>query len=274
MTPRYVTKAVLRDLQSKLSKRDLAVLKSVSDLHFMSGNQLTRLHFSGDDQASRARAARRALLRLVSLDCLARLPRVVGGERAGSSGFVYRLGLAGQRIAMHNGWQPVRRGRRSQSPGTLFLNHCLDVAELHVQLIEADRSHRLELLELTAEPVCHRTYPGLGSQRVLKPDSFVRIGRGEWELSYFIEVDRGTEGSRTLERKLRDYLSYQASGAEQAEHGVFPKVLWLVPGEARAEIIGAAVEQLAIGGRELFGVGLFDQAIDLMVEPAGWSEAA
>jgi len=268
MSRRYLTKTVLAELEAKLTERDYAVLRSVSDLRFASGQQLACLHFAGEgNHASRARASRRALLRLAHLDFLTRLPRRVGGVRAGSAGFVYRLGPAGQHLAMRSGWQPQRRARRSPVPGTLFLAHCLDVAELHVLVIEADRSGRLELLELTAEPACHRTYTGLGSQRVLKPDSYLRYGLGEYEYVFFIEVDRGTEGSRAITAKLREYLAYAASGTEQAEHGVFPKVLWTVPDEARAAVIEDCTDQLPASDRELFAVALFTQVIEALATP-------
>ena len=170
----------------------------MSDLRFVSGAQLTRLHFSdGQDPAVNARAARRALLRLTHLDVLARLPRSVGGVRAGSAGFVYYLGLGGQQLATEHGWQPERRRRRSLVPGTLFVRHALQVSELHTLLVEADRSRRVELLELRAEPSCWRSFDGLGTQQpMLKPDSYARLGVGAFEDSYFFEVDRGTEGSR------------------------------------------------------------------------------
>jgi hypothetical protein len=162
MSRRYLTLGALRELESKLTERDLAVLKRVSDLRFVSGSQLARLHFADSpDPAVNARAARRALLRLVKLTALARLPRSVGGVRSGSAGFVYHLGIGGQRLATEHGWQPERRRRRSQTPGTLFVRHALQVSELHTQLVEADRSRSIELLELSAEPSCWRSYGDL-----------------------------------------------------------------------------------------------------------------
>jgi hypothetical protein len=197
---------------------------------------------------------------------LARLPRRVGGVRAGSAGFVYHLAAVGYRLAVRYGWQPERRRRRSDVPGTAFLDHALAVAELHTLLIESDRSRRFELLELSAEPSCWRSYGGVGTQRgqTLKPDSYVRLGVGEFEDSYFIEIDRGTEGSTTIERKLREYVGYQGTGIEQAKRGVFPRVLWLAPDEDRAEAIEASVTRLPPGSRELFAVALQADAIDVV----------
>jgi hypothetical protein len=260
MTARYTTAAYLRELQAKLSDQDLAVIKSVSDLRFMTGDQLARIHFA-DEEAS-ARGARRALLRLTRLGCLERLPRSVGGSRSGSAGFTYRPGLAGQRIAMENGWQPERRRRRSHVPGTLFLAHSLAVAELHTLLIEADRSRRIELLRLDAEPACWRSYGGLGGQRsTLKPDSYLELGAREFVDSFFIEIDRDTEGSRTIEGKLEQYLVYEASGVEQAERGVFPLTLWLAPSAERVATINGCVETLPRPARRLFAVVAISEAI-------------
>ena len=267
MTARYLTAAAVKELHGQLTERDYVVIKRVSDLRFASGSQLTRLHFADDpDAAVNARASRRALLRLVRLEVLERLARRVGGARAGSAGFIYRLAPAGQRLAIEHGWQPEGRRRRSQVPGTLFVDHALRVAELHTLLAEADRSRRVELLELSAEPACWRSYGGIGGQRrVLKPDSFVRLGAGAYEDSYFIEVDMGTEGSRALERQLKLYLEYEASGVEQAAHGVFPKCLWLVPDADRASAIEDCTLRLPRAGQELFQVALFTDAMRVVV---------
>lgn len=266
MTARYATRAAVAGLLDRLSARDLAILQTVSSLRFISGAQLIRMHFVGSgDPASESRAARRALGRLVELDCLARLPRRVGGIRAGSSGFVYHLGLAGQRLAVLSGWQPERRARRSHVPGSAFLHHALAVAELHTLLVEGDRAGRFELLTLAAEPVCWRSYVGgIGGQRVLKPDSYIRLGVGEYEDSYFIEIDMGTEGSQTLDRKLGEYVTYAGSGQEQERRGVFPRVLWLAPDETRVEVIERCIRRLPTQTRELFAVARQSDATDVV----------
>jgi hypothetical protein len=268
MSRRYLGAAALTELEANLTDRGLAVLKRVSELRFVSGSQLARLHFADSpDPAVNARSARRALLLLTRRDLLARLPRPVGGVRSGSAGFVYYLGPGGQRLAIHHGWQPERRARRSSTPGTLFVRHALQVAELHTRLVEADRSGRVELLELTGEPSCWRSSDGpTGQRRSLKPDSYVRLGVGDYEDSYFIEVDRGTEGSRALERQLRAYLDYFNSGTEQTERGVFPRVLWLAPSELRVEAIAASVQRLPAAARELFRATRFDHALNVLID--------
>jgi hypothetical protein len=268
MTARYVTRAVLQGLEAELTEHDEAVLRRVSELRFATGEQLRRMHFDEADKQASARAARRALLRLTHLDCLQRLPRRVGGARRGSAAYVYHLGLAGHRLAMERDWQPMRRRRRSLIPGTLFVAHSLQVAELHTVLTEADRAGRLELLELAAEPACWRSFTGVRGQAVrLKPDSFGRFGVGEYEDSYWFEVDMGTEGSAAIDRQLKHYLRYQATGQIQAERGVFPKVLWLTPSPERAAVIGECIEGLPRADREPFVAAPFADLMTTLTDP-------
>ncbi|MGA8744878.1 MAG: replication-relaxation family protein [Solirubrobacterales bacterium] len=264
MSARQMPTASLRELSSRLAERDLAVLRSVSELRFLTGSQLTRQCFmTSPDPTQNARAARRALLRLTRLGVLVRLPRPVGGVRAGSAGFVYRLGVQGHRLAVLHGWQPEQRRRRSLAPGSLFLRHTLLIAELHTRLIESERAQRFELLALSAEPFCWREMDGLGTQR-LKPDSYVRLGIGSYEDSFFIEIDRGTEGSRTIARQLGLYAAYYRSGVEQRQRGVFPCVLWLATTAERVGVIAACVQRLPGAEQALFRVERFEDALAVM----------
>jgi Replication-relaxation len=267
MSGRYLTASAARELADRLTEPDWLVVEQVSKLRFVSGGQLTRLCFGlTDDRAVNARAARRALLRLTRFGLLARLPRVVGGVRAGSAGYVYCLGLGGHRLAVTRGWQPERIRRRSAVPGTMFLHHSLLIAELHARLVEAERSGSFELLELTAEPSCWRSMDGLSAQR-LKPDSYVRLATRDNEYSYFIEVDRGTEGAQTIVRQLGVYSTYYQAGTEQASREVFPRVLWLSTTAKRVQALQDCVERLPAVERQLFQVAPFDCAIAAMTAP-------
>src|SRR2546423_15346371 len=240
---RYLTAATMRELAAQLTERDEAVIRRVAGLRFVRGDQRTRLHFEGLS----ARATRRALMRLVELDCLTRLSRRIGGAANGSKAYVYLLAPAGQRLAMERGWTPRRRARRSQIPGTLFVAHALRVAELHTLLVEAEQAGHIDLLQLASEPACWRPY----GPKALKPDSFVELANQDEIWSFFVEIDMGTEGSRAIERKLRQYAEYQATGREQAQHCVFPLTVWLTPDEGRAEAIRACIERLPSAAGEL-----------------------
>lgn len=262
---RYVAPRSADLLAERLSPRGWLVLENVTRLRFVSGAQLARLCFADNDPQGTARAARRALLRLVRLGVLDRLPRVVGGVRAGSAGYVYRLGLGGHRLAVMRGLLPGAYRRRSQVPGLLFVRHTLAIAELHTQLIESERAAQVELLALAAEPLCWRLYNGSDGQcRILKPDSYVRLGLGDFEDSYFIEVDRATRGSRALIDQLGRYRAYYRTGQEQAERGVFPKTLWLATTAERVGVIRECVASLPTTDQALFAVADFGAALGFM----------
>lgn len=230
---RYVTAAVVRDLDDRLSERDRAVLGSLRQLRVLTGNQLERLHFQGLTDRQR----RRTLAQLEADGLVARLSRRIGGVRSGSAGSVFALDRAGQRLLGATG--PARGGRieRPWTPGPPFLAHTLSIAELYVRLVEAHRAEHLELLGFQAEPACWRRFQSQAGWTTCKPDAALRLGAGVYEDHWLIEVDRGTESPQTIARKAAVYRAYRSTGREQAGSGIFPKVLWLVPDQPRADLL-------------------------------------
>jgi hypothetical protein len=266
-----LTSSRLLSLVDSLRERDVAVITAVSRFRLMSGKQLERLLWNdSDDPASRARLARRALSRLAELGLLDRLERRVGGVRVGSAGSVYALGSGGQRLVRYWAGKGLVRGRPAHEPGSQYVRHTLAVAETYVRLVEAQRAGRIELLAFDPEPVCWRSYIGRGGVRlVLKPDVFVRVGVGAYEDRYFVEVDCGSEGRGTLLRKSRGHVDYWRSGREQAEHGVFPKVLWITTTAARARLLAEVCASLPAESWRLFGVTTPERALDLLAAGPG-----
>lgn len=249
----------------QLSPRDLAVVASLAELRFLTARQLERWHYSSATPLARARAARRGLERLTSLGVLTRLERRIGGVRSGSAGYVYALDLAGQRVAARHGWLHIERTRRLREPGRIFLRHILAVAEVHVRLIETDRDGGLELIERQSEPTCWRSFAGPGGGRLIcKPDSFAVVATPTLELSWFVEVDRDTESTATIERKLAAYVAYWRSGREVATQGVQPRTLWLAPTSRRVGQLKAAIGRLPLETQPLFVVATFDEALAMM----------
>jgi len=259
----YVTSARVAQLEAHLSERDLAIVTTLDRVRLATGAQLQRLHFTDGTTASQLRRSEMALSRLVGRRVLARLDRRVGGVRSGSAGYVYALDAAGQRLASVCGPAGGRRLRRPWTPGAAFVDHALAVTELYVGLREAERAGSLELVAFDAEPLCWRTFTGLGGARVvLKPDAFVRIGLGEFEDCYFVEVDRATHSAPAIARKLTVYRRYFQTGREQARCGVFPKVLLLVPTEKRrAALVEVAAAQPATTW-PLFQIARHDEALE------------
>jgi hypothetical protein len=265
MTRMRLTLDRLEALAAQLSDNDLSIVATLSKLRLATAIQLERLHFREGSALTQARRARRSLERLTGLGVLIRLDRRIGGVRSGSAGFVYALGVAGQRLNGGRGPAGGRRIQRPWTPSIPFVAHILAVTELFVRLIEAEREGLVELLSFAAEPASWRRFVGpTGSSVTIKPDAHALVGQGDDELHFFIEVDRGTEGRATIAAKLRLYQQYWASGREQHQWGVFPGVLLMVPDHRRAQVITAECSRMPAHTWELFQTVVWDQAVAVM----------
>jgi len=259
----YVSARHVRDLSRILSERDMEILQTVAQLRFVSGAQVRRLHVSGGTPMGNERVTRRLLQRLVELGVLDRLERRIGSTPGGSDGYVYLLANGGRRLAQGRDFSRARR-RRSSVPGQLFVRHALMVAELHTRLVEHERSTRLRCLVRQPEPLCWRRFSGPdGVEAILKPDSLLCISDGTRERDFFIDVDRGTEGSRTLERRMHTYQDYRVHGTDYSSDD-FPRVLWLAGTARRVEVIADVVGLLPAGAQPAFHVAHFDDAIEVI----------
>lgn len=263
-----VSAAGLSRLASDLGERERFVVELVAKLRLISHAQLAALLDPRDEHllaTSTARTVRRTLARLTGLGVLARLDRRVGGLRAGSGGYVYYLGPVGQRLMAFWDGRGLVRGRFRPEPGGRFVRHRLAVSELFVQLHTADRDGELDLLTFEAEPDCWRRYiNGFGGSVIVKPDAFVRVGVAAYEDRCFVEVDLGTESRSVIAGKVRAYLNYFQAGSEQAEHGVFPRVVLLTNSEARKSTLIDVVSRLPAEHWSLFTVALLDHALEVM----------
>jgi hypothetical protein len=244
-TPRprqRLTSLGLDSLRDYLSNRDIAIVRSVYACRLMSTKHIERLHFLPYNRTAytAARICRRVLQRLADEQVLRRRDRRIGGVRAGSASYVYALGPVGARLVSDK-----RVHYYTSDPSDYFFEHTLALAELYVQLHEQTRLGRFTLLEVQTEPPCWRTFTTLeAGKQTLKPDMFVRLGKGDEEISYFIEMDRGTTYAPALLKKLKTYEQYFASGTEQKQHGVFPQVLWIVPDEKRKAMLEKLTKEI------------------------------
>jgi Replication-relaxation len=259
----YLSRRGFERLRDGLSDRDLAVTDSIQEHRFLTAQHIQALHF-GDHSTSAAgaRVCRRVLARLAKERVLVRLQRRVGGVRAGSSSYIYALGPIGRRL--------VAGGRRVTEPSWLFLDHTLAVADARVELVRADMAGKLELVDAEVEPLSWRRYTGPGgASEVVRPDLYVVTSHGEFEDCWFLEIDRGTESPAAVGRKCRAYHAYWRTGAEQAQHGTFPLVLWVVPDVARARRIEKVISSARGLKRELFRMTTGENLVQLISEGAG-----
>jgi hypothetical protein len=251
MTGRRITWAEAERVAERLSPRDWAILRGLAATRVLTGGQLTRLHFHELSAQTRDRVRRRVLERLTQWQIVARLGRAVGGVRAGSCGWVYSLGVAGQRLAQIDArTTDASRVRRPWTPSVLFLTHSLAVAELYVGLVERSRDAAFTVTTFQAEPVCW--WPnGLGG--FLKPDAFVVLSTVRFDELVWLEVDRGTESLPTLKRKLADYLDFMERG-QLGPRDVMPHVVITTSAEARLQAVERLVAGLGPGADEVFSV--------------------
>jgi hypothetical protein len=236
----------------RLTEREQALLATVQQFRILDGRQIQSIFFPDGTLVGSRRRTQSCLKRLVDEHYLQRLERRVGGVRAGSASFIYCLGPKGQRFA-----RPDHRARRRGEPGLAFVGHHLAVAQIYVDLITAERDGDLEVIEHQPEPDCWRplTQP-FGGMAWLKPDLFVSLGVGDYELRWFVEADMGTESLRRIELACDRYGAHYRSGVEQAEHEVFPRVAWLASTTRRAEAIAGVIARRSESEQGLFVVGL------------------
>jgi hypothetical protein len=179
------------------------------------------------------------LERLAARGVIEHLERRIGGIRAGSASYVWRVGLVGDRLLRADRDQP--RARRKE-PSLRNLDHWLAIADAHLVLVELARTGQLELVEATTEPGCWRSYLGpAGDKRTLKPDLYAVTAAGDFEDHWFCEIDRATESLPTIIRKCIQYETYRRTGREQHEHGVFPLVVWITTTNQHADQLRDAI---------------------------------
>jgi hypothetical protein len=228
-------------VRDSLSERDWDVLRIVDRHRYLGTRQVEGFCFIGHTtNLTAARVCRRILRRLADHRILIHLERRVGGVRAGSASYVWQVGPVGDRLLQADASSPRRR---THEPGRLFLDHCLAVADLHLQLVGADRAGTVELLQVQTEPDCWRPYIGYGGARLmLQPDLYVVTGAGEFTDHWFCELDRGSEHPKRLLAKCARYKAYRNSGAEQQDGDSFPLVVWIMRDEQQAERLRQSIE--------------------------------
>lgn len=247
----------LTALRSRLSERDIEILRAVERTRFLNARQVERVVFTEGSPLTRARRCRSALARLVTWGCLHRLERRVGGIRAGSAAGCFVLSPLGQRILHPNALDLAR----VREPSPRFVDHTLAVAELWVRLVEAEREGRLNLLEFTAEPRIR-----LDGSAWLKPDAHVVVATPDgWERHLWVEWDNDTEHRPVIARKAKQIAAAFEDGVEV--DGVFPRTVFLVPDAQRLQTIGGVLRALPRGHWGLFAVATHAGAIQAICDP-------
>lgn len=247
-------------VHQRLSPRDHQIIHTVTSLRLVTGQQLERLHFAQLSKASRGRARRRVLHRLVTWRVLTTLDRRIGGVRAGSDGLIYTLDTAGHWITRQH-TAPTGTGttpRRPAQPGAAFTCHTLAVTELYTSLTEHSRRNSFRLAAFDAEPACW--WPNdLGGH--LKPDAYTLLATHSHRDAWWLEIDHATETIPRIRRKLLTYLDF-AHRSGIGPSGVIPRILITTPGPQRYTAIADLITGLPPPADQLFRVCLHTMAAD------------
>ena len=258
------TTADARLLES-LTPRDRDILDSLARYRLLSSTLIRRLHFSDHDGKDEgARATSRIMSRLEKRHLITRMDQRIGGFQGGSSSLTWQLTTSGHRI--HSALTGLPQRSPLPKSSWLFAMHTLSIAEIAVGLLDAERAGAFEVLTIQTEPACWQEFMGpSGNLQRLKPDLYVVTANAEFEEHSFVEVDLGTEHRPTLQRKARAYDRYRASGRHEAQHGVFPRVVWVVRDSRRQHAIEAALAPpVAEAQAQLHLVTTFDDLPDVL----------
>ncbi|HEY2141887.1 MAG TPA: replication-relaxation family protein [Solirubrobacteraceae bacterium] len=267
--PCRISAQALDRIAGDLGDLDAQVLGFLGETRLATGTQLVRRFWitGNGDRDREARNGRRALKRLSDWRVIDPLPgRARGGTRGGSDTLIYSVGAAGSRLL-------ARRGsvRRLGTPGARHIAHTLTITELVLRLHEADAAGTLECLAVQPEPTCWQPFLGaFGARLILKPDLVIRVAApgSDYEHRWALEIDMATESPSTIRSKALRYLAHYHSGSEQAKHRVYPRVLWVVPNEQRAEQIRQVVRRLPSDAERLFTICRFENAVALLTSEA------
>lgn len=263
-TSTRVSNAQLRMLAGGLSARDWQILRFVAAHRFASTTQIRSAFFA--DHATPLAAARaciRVLDRHLRDRLLGRLDRRVGGVKHGSSSFIWHLDVVGTRLTS------TGEGRRRLTvPSADFLEHTLAVVDTHVALLTLARSGVLTAERIDIETTAWRPFTtALGTASVLKPDLYAHLSTPDYDDNWYIEIDRGTEHLPVLLAKCWAYTAYRATGRAQAEHGVFPRVLWVLPTQRRVAALYTAIRGDPALDERLFVAITPDQLASTVTDP-------
>lgn len=258
----------LQDLLARLSARDISLLDLLAEHRFLTTHHLQAFCFHDHStHASAARTARRVLTRLARESLVERMARRVGGMRAGSDAHVWRITSVGQRL------RALRIGTgssvRVRTPSARFVEHYLAVADVRLQIVDAERRGLLSISRVQIEPICWQSYTGRGGNReTLKPDLAAVTTPSEareYEDHWYIEVDRATESIPTVLKQCHAYEDCRRSGLVQDERGVFPLIVWVVPTERRATNVRNGIRRAHGMDIEHYRVCTPDQLLPLLL---------
>lgn len=259
-----LTRSQIAIIGKRLSPRDWQILHFVDRHTYVTTAHIRDALFVNHANPTAAtRAAIRVLDRLLGSRLVSRLERRVGGNSRGSAATIWFLGTTGERLTRAD---PDGPRRRYNVPSINFLHHTLAIADAHIQILQVSQSRRFSVSVVQIETEAWRSYLNRhGTSVLLKPDLFVTLSTDEYDDHWYLEIDRGTESIPVLLTKCLAYAEYRRTGRAQSEHGVFPRVLWVLPSERRVARLKAAIAAHSHLPLTLFAIATPDTLISTLM---------
>jgi hypothetical protein len=180
-----------------ITPRDRLICRDLFEHKVLTTHQIARMYFDS------SRRARRRLLKLYDLRIVDRFER---SRDLGSYPMHYLLGEVGfELIASDRSLEGkelrLRRDRIARAAQSSRLDHLVAVNEHFSHLVSACRTREdVDLVEWWSEGRCFRTWQGL-----VNPDGVGVLRFSERTVSFFVEVDRGSERPGQVADKLVRY---------------------------------------------------------------------
>lgn len=196
---------------ARLTARDQDLLDRLNEHEPLTTSELRLLFFTGESRCRR---------RLRALEAHELLVRVypTRSERGGSSEALWFLSTEGRRVV-------GAPGRRPPGLSIPDLDHRRAVARFFCSLIERSLDREAEgLWSWRGERSCERGLGGAG-----RPDGYGRYLHSHGEITFYLELDRGTETLARLRSKLDTYVKQLGSNPDATR----ANVLLLVEGRRR-----------------------------------------
>lgn len=261
--------------QYTLTTVDYDILKLIHEYHFLTVSQVTRLRYSSGSETTAQDRLKKILYDNGYLDRV-QLPH--GGT--GNTEYLYTLSTKGQRELQALGISNFSRFRPSDSQ-TLKLPHLQHLISLNDFLIAARLFPRFHP-DITLVAMKHDLDMKRAPMRItidrqtvtLVPDGFLdfrlRISNKSYAMPIWVELDRGTEWGKTLQKKLRCIITAVATHAYDDMFGVTNITIAVATteGEKRRDLMRSFVQQelTTMGLTHLANLFLF-AALPLDLDP-------
>ncbi|HJW76850.1 MAG TPA: replication-relaxation family protein [Thermoleophilia bacterium] len=266
----------------QLTARDVRVLNTVSDMRFLTREQVQELLFS----PSTASYCKRRLALLYHNAYLDRV-YVPSLNAFGATKAIYTLATKGAAVVARDRkielrelmWRPGHNDRE-----LYFMRHTLAINDFRIRLALAARQRGLSLAWTDERALRRREMKDYiedpehrGRRLAIVPDGYFTLDDGERTSAFALEIDRATVEEKPFKEKVRGYGEWKTTGTYERRYGTKSlRVLWVVADvtrdSTRLERIKRWTE--AEGGRSLFWFSMLDDLTPetILTEPV-WLKA-